>query len=175
MLPWGSKRGAWPWVPTMGLSLVLQSKWYACFLVETYKFIFQRLKLLCNMQRKQQCWVVDNSYIDATTSRQGCTPYGATNSYLATLTTNALGKKMILGTQCHSNINKPPNCDVQFTKHIWNSMLQPNLCMSNCCIFLTLECTSNQKTRDSVLASLWGTSLLNRTLLGCDARSHWRF
>lgn len=107
------------------------------------------------MQRKQQCWVVDNSYIDATTSRQGCTPYGAKNSYLATLITNALGKKMILCTQCHSNINKPPNSDIQFTKHIWNSMLQPNLYMSNCCLFLTLECTSNQKIRDSVLASLW--------------------
>ena len=74
---------------------------------------------ICNVTklgiRKQKYWFVDNSYIDATTPTQGCTPFGATNSYLANLTTNALGKKMVLCTQCHLNINKPPNCDIQFT------------------------------------------------------------
>ena len=64
---------------------------------------------------KQQYWFVDNSYVDATTPMQGCTPYGATNSYLANFTPNALGKKMIFCIQCHSNITKPPNSDIQFT------------------------------------------------------------
>jgi hypothetical protein len=74
--------------------------------------------------RKQQYLLVHNSYNDAAMPTQDSTPYGATNAYLADFTTNVLGDKMIICTQCHStNNNKAPNAPyVVYNSPIYRSL-----------------------------------------------------
>lgn len=100
---------------------------------------------------------------------QGCTPYGATNSYLANLTTNALGNKMILCTRCHSNINKPPNCDIQFTnKYEIHCYSQSSTCLIDVSPWHWMHIQSKDQGFNT--SKIVGTSLFNRPLLGCEAR-----
>ena len=113
--------------------------------------------------------LVHNSYNDAAMPTQGSTPYEATNRYLADFTTNALGDKMIICTQCHSNNNNPPNAPyvVYNSPTYMRSIITTNYLHVQMLSFLDIGTHMQSKDWGFSVGEIVDTSLLSNHLFGC--------
>ena len=118
--------------------------------------------------RKQQYRLVHDSYNDVAMPTQGSTPYGATNRYLADFTTNALGDKMIICTQCHSNNNNPPNAPyVMYNSPTYmRSIITTNYLHVQMLSFLDIGTHIQSKDWGFSVGEIVDTSLLGNPLFG---------